>query len=164
MISNEKFFRIDKVVDKMIKDNNKYYTPEIEEFHIGFEYEFNVGNTTWTKFIFDLDRPDKVLENFKLNPQLFRVKYLDKEDIESLGFVHIGGSLLKDNIGVKFVCKSNKNYFIHLSYTKFSDRIVLRIETSIEEDSERTLVCHSIRCNNISQFKKLLNKQLNIIK
>ena len=63
---------------------NKYYTPEIEEFHVGFEYE-------WVK-------PDRT-ETIKLEclnnigflwgitiPEGVRVKYLDQEDIESLGF------------------------------------------------------------------------------
>ena len=157
-------------------EDTKYYTPEIEEFHFGFEFEEDFKNPNWNK----LSKPaidvweyiklkldtshsiSRIIGKIKINK--VRVKYLDKEDIESLGFVHIGRSLLKDNIGVKFVCKSNKNYFIHLSYTKFSDRVVLRIETSVKEDSERTLVCHSIRCNNLSEFKKLLKKQLNVIK
>ena len=60
---------------------NKYYTPEIEEFHIGFEYErhqYEDGN--WFKYTVEerdiLDHAEKEI----------RVKYLDKEDIESLGF------------------------------------------------------------------------------
>ena len=39
---------------------NKYYTPEIEEFHIGFEFETaiidcNWVNHGWENRIFDLD-------------------------------------------------------------------------------------------------------------
>ena len=26
---------------------NKYYTPQIEEFHVGFEFEVNYGNNDW---------------------------------------------------------------------------------------------------------------------
>lgn len=157
-------------------EENKYYTPQIEEFFIGFEFEEEFKNPNWSKLARPLEDTYEFVKlkldtshslsriTSKLKNNRVRVKYLDREDIESLGFVHIGRSLLKDNIGVKFVCKSNKNYFIHLSYTKFSDRVVLRIETSVKEDSERTLVCHSIRCNNLSEFKKLLKKQLNVIK
>lgn len=64
---------------------NKYYQPSIEEFHVGFEYEFSEGGP-WYK------REFKSNDYNMLNSPLFavRVKYLDKEDIESLGFVEIG--------------------------------------------------------------------------
>ena len=37
--------------------NNKYYTPKIEEFHVGFECEWQsqVRNETWNKQISDTD-------------------------------------------------------------------------------------------------------------
>jgi hypothetical protein len=75
----------------------EYYTPSIEEFHIGFEYEASdladdLVSTRWVEETFDWnndfvlfpftifkDRPEKISE-------LYRVKYLDKEDIESFGF------------------------------------------------------------------------------
>jgi len=66
----------------MTKDN-KYYTPEIEEFHVGFEYYLidNNGNPTEKKEVFN--------KNLML---LFTketlVKYLDRDDIESLGWEH----------------------------------------------------------------------------
>lgn len=63
---------------------NKYYTPEIEEFHVGFEFEF-----------YDEDDKDWTITTIKNQIDLcnwtgleinIRVKYLDQEDIESLGF------------------------------------------------------------------------------
>jgi hypothetical protein len=68
-----------------MNEDNKYYTPKIEEFHVGFEYEFVDGDSEdWEKDIisskYDLK---EVMGNLFLN---FRVKYLDREDIESLGF------------------------------------------------------------------------------
>lgn len=65
-------------------DKDKYYTPEIEEFHIGFEFEFETGTEGWKKFTFDKDRPENVLSNAKDFPTQFRVKHLDKEDIEEV--------------------------------------------------------------------------------
>jgi len=68
---------------------NKYYVPTQEEFRIGFEYEYkyNENNSTdkgWTKRIFDGN-------NFEISDKtevskFTRVKYLDQEDIESLGW------------------------------------------------------------------------------
>jgi hypothetical protein len=71
-------------------EDKKYYTPEPEEFHIGFHFEYkysvaNPGDKGWTKKIFTGD-------NFEISDatevsDFTRVKYLDHEDIESLGFI-----------------------------------------------------------------------------
>lgn len=62
---------------------NKYYTPEIEEFHIGFEYQYL--SDEWTNFIMTV-KIHPAFENYDISSKYFRVKYLDKEDIESLDF------------------------------------------------------------------------------
>lgn len=69
---------------------NKYYTPEIEEFHVGFEYEF--------KWSVDEDKQENWYRSDIKDFQQFidiyhpiyslRVKLLDREDIEELGFEH----------------------------------------------------------------------------
>lgn len=72
----------------------KYYTPTIDEFHIGFEYECQIGYYSPVTNIYDEGWISvKVESNNPLNwieaqikDNLIRVKYLDKEDIESLGF------------------------------------------------------------------------------
>lgn len=69
---------------------NKYYTPEIEEFHVGFHYE-ELMNGKWAPDIFEpnlyCDDRDMFLNG--LDKETIRVKYLDQEDIESLGFEEI---------------------------------------------------------------------------
>lgn len=84
-------------------EQNKYYTPSIEGFHIGFEYEVNQSNNiptygypSYKKEILDRNNL-KYLDN-RLNSNLIRVKYLNKEDIESLGWEHIGGKLAVDSL------------------------------------------------------------------
>lgn len=62
---------------------NKYYTPGVEEFHVGFDYQERVENNIWKNKMYE------TVDDFNLcyhNNQHTRVKYLDKEDIESLGF------------------------------------------------------------------------------
>jgi len=87
---------------------NKYYIPDIKEFNVGFEFEFNptdvsfenrtgftkhavipeenykekLGYCTlgWIQMFFHVFKTD---EDKK---EVIRVKYLDKDDIESLGF------------------------------------------------------------------------------
>lgn len=71
-------------------EGDKYYTPEIEEFHIGFEYEissksFYPEETTWSRFSFS------TFENFdyiKLFIQQghIRVRHLCHDDIVELGW------------------------------------------------------------------------------
>lgn len=67
---------------------HKYYTPTIEEFHVGFEYEYkpilaglNNERGEWKKVTFDFIP----LSHIEL--EYTRVKHLDREDIESLGFI-----------------------------------------------------------------------------
>lgn len=64
---------------------NKYYTPEIEEFHVGFEYEYREdGNGKWKKEVFKEGRGLSYAG--EIDDEEVRVKHLDREDIESLGF------------------------------------------------------------------------------
>jgi hypothetical protein len=81
---------------------DKYYTPSIEEFRIGFEYEHQADVTvggvklppdhpdSWFEKTFDLEDSnlDEIL--IKIGLGVIRVKILDKEDIESEGFEKIG--------------------------------------------------------------------------
>lgn len=75
---------------------NKYYSPNIQEFHVGFECEVYNGKGFYQSCKID----DKESNNWKAKTfkgdfleieELrglcnLRVKYLDKKDIESLGF------------------------------------------------------------------------------
>jgi hypothetical protein len=74
---------------------SKYYTPEIEEFCIGFEYEVVYEDNSVYKYIFgeDLENSDGFIPWISPNTLLtylakkyIRVRYLDREDIKSLGF------------------------------------------------------------------------------
>jgi len=66
----------------------KYYTPTIEEFHVGFEYESIYQKSDWTKTTLELENTAFFFDNYILDatPIEFRVKYLDREDIESFGW------------------------------------------------------------------------------
>ncbi len=89
---------------------DKYYTPSIEEFRVGFEYEYNsetlqynlvdfsdpmtipekIGNEVkvWNKRIFGVTDFETMIYNIGYSDRIkrYRVKYLDREDIESCGF------------------------------------------------------------------------------
>ena len=85
----------------------KYYTPEIEEFHVGFEYEAlwsegYAGNESgWNKCTVrpttDLEHIYDVLSNEILQNDIdaLRVKYLDEEDILACGWNFVSYGLYK---------------------------------------------------------------------
>lgn len=89
---------------------SKYYTPSIEEFHVGFEYERKNGDS-WEKTIstesdysamYSDYGEENEFDEIETNIRDVRVKYLDKEDIESLGFTfneETGWFEKKDNFG-----------------------------------------------------------------
>ncbi len=74
---------------------DKYYTPTKEEFYIGFEYEFSYGND-FKKYIYDgrqvltsesyYDDHGCEYDAVEDDLKYMRVKYLDRSDIEDLGF------------------------------------------------------------------------------
>lgn len=80
-------------IKRVLAMEAKYYTPSIEEFHVGFEYEFRSTNDQtepWQKSVIDdgtqIDDITRQIIGGRKVYEL-RVKYLDREDIESLGFV-----------------------------------------------------------------------------
>jgi hypothetical protein len=106
---------------------SKYYTPEIEEFCIGFEYEVVYEDNSVYKYIFgeDLENSDGFIPWISPNTLLtylakkyIRVRYLDREDIKSLGFTD------KDlNIPTKFSF-----------YKKTDNNIIYEIKTYWDMD------------------------------
>lgn len=124
---------------------NKYYVPDITEFYVGFEYEaLDPVCDVWVKFTVNAEFENE-------NPLWFpsvnktRVKLLDKEDIESLGFEF--GEYSKGRF---------KNETIEL-FNKFSTVWVIH---AIGSDYRDKLFEGNIK--NLSELKVLL-KQLNIL-
>lgn len=70
--------------------SDKYYTPTIEEFHIGFEFEVLVySEKEWAKSIYSYPNDAVFCKDSEGNiwtNESIRVKCLDREDIESLGW------------------------------------------------------------------------------
>ena len=92
----DEFINLVRDVKFTYMGKEKYYTPSIEEFYVGFEFEkyddrkahyLNEGLTNWHKHIYGL----KSIRLSQLPTHLYnntiRVKYLDASDIEELGFV-----------------------------------------------------------------------------
>jgi hypothetical protein len=72
----------------LMEEASRYYTPSVEEFHVGFEFEYSnkeCGGNDWKHSIVTAEflRVQYIFGELRDN---VRVKYLDKEDIESLGW------------------------------------------------------------------------------
>jgi hypothetical protein len=120
-----------KELEELIRmEENKYYQPSIEEFHVGFEYEITpvIPKNDFRKYVFPnhpragIEYP-RLLSEFGivesyLNNKQIRVKYLSKEDIESLGWTMVENTLftLPDKNS------PHPNSFYHLNF--FDNNII----------------------------------------
>ena len=143
-----------KELDKL-PDESKYYIPTIEEFHVGFNYEIwekkLVYDKVWkfrvNKYIFNEKQVTQTFFNYNFTEDLregkIRVKLLDKEDIESLGFKFKTDLYVKDDLTLQ----------VH------KDSITIKYYDNFNNDS-RTLV-EQINIKTKDEFITLL-KQLRI--
>ena len=161
--SEEKEFE-EKLTKKLMFSNSegKYYTPTIEEFHVGFEYEARIPKMeSFSKEVFYFNDSHKHLVNrVTIHEKDVRVKYLDKEDIESLGW-EIDKARLDGETQLKFY-KDNKCLY----YRKENHEIgIFTIDPSKNDYYSRynidTTKVHIIIIKNKSELKRLL-KQLGI--
>jgi len=123
---------------------NKYYTPELSEFHIGFEYEYNPSlielnlwyldnNNNSNKWYSESFTAGNVLEGESeiteiqrlIESKAIRVKYLDLQDLEDLGFV-------KTDIGVFKNCYK-KDSFVITNMEEYESNHVLDLSTYINK-------------------------------
>ena len=150
--------------------NDKYYTPSIEEFHVGFECEYysshadkfisivlNESNFSTNSLDGSFD-DDYVFSGNYHSDNKFRVKYLDSEDIESLGFDKTAeyGKYIEFNDNIKAFNPSSTKLLYN------TDTNLINIESFTFEEESSLPLFHGI-VKNKSELVRLL-KQLNIIK
>jgi len=144
---------------------NKYYTPKIEEFCVGFEYEVNGLEGIWdngkeerkwvhTSIDDNIHQLFAETKRLKEEPQNIRVKYLDKEDIESLGW-----ECIKQHPGTTNFYFERNEYSLDFD-PEFGDKWNLRIYDGKDYENEFNYFSGIIK--NKSELEKLM-KQLNIL-
>jgi hypothetical protein len=146
---------------------DKYYVPDISEFHVGFECERNVGalEPNWQPYTcIDVPLFDKntVIKKVIAEGGL-RVKYLDREDIESLGWVYKSYTDDVRDAGGNWAKQTRSGYFKgdwYLSYYNDSFQHCIMIRET-EELSEYPAMRFLGTIKNKSELKVLL-KQLGI--
>lgn len=146
---------------------SKYYTPSIEEIRVGFDFympllkEDNRGNLSIDNYVLHTWTGEySMLEHFNVEwdsnkkatisvPSSMRVKYLDREDIESLGWI----CQMKAN---SIYFKKGKYRLVH-----WMDEPI-RLVTIIEEYAGgEEAIARKVMVKNKSEFVRLL-KQLGI--
>jgi hypothetical protein len=97
---------------------DKYYTPELSEFYIGFDHEMLVdtnGFKYWVPYTWTIDFDIKLLSDCIIK-ELVRVKYLDTEDIlEVIGWKDEGAAKISGETGLAETERiwTYKGLFIH---------------------------------------------------
>ena len=143
---------------------NKYYTPQIEEFRVGFECEFfnNMQDKIWKKEVCDMDLINLAYDCYEHGTvewndditQTFRIKHLDSEDIESLGFKHLGSLWFeKDN------CLTvNGENFIDCRIRKWKDNQIDIYNWDKDKENGIGEIIFRGDIKNKSELKVLLNQ------
>jgi hypothetical protein len=164
----------------MEKLEQKYYTPTIDEFHVGFEFEGLVterGHQNWSlnDNLTASGLSDIVLWLSKEKDHPYyeevRVKYLDQEDIESLGFK------FKYNYGNESSKKGYDFYFRNLPeshplYKTFNNTTIGSVlivdknnSTSLEiYDVYESNEVNTFYNSNIKSFKGTIKNKSELIK
>lgn len=129
---------------------NKYYTPEVEELHIGFEYEIAYRNPGFEKGkIFDGANLDWLIEHLKNNKNAeVRVKYLDIEDVESLGWIK------RETLGYSF----NDEFFMLFGMLKSVYGIRRYLSIVQGKDPKTAVIRFSGDIKNKSELKHLMQQ------
>ncbi len=111
----------------------KYYTPKIQEFYVGFEYEFAVienGNDCWLPGdVIDVYVLTHIIQSEDYLKDLYRVKYLDREDIDSLGFAVAPDTMQPVSLSAAGFVRRVLYTKGNLSLTKFDNSPVVNIIT-----------------------------------
>ena len=148
-------------------ENNKYYTPQIEEFCVGFECEFKHynkdGDEVWEKRIISVDIFQKDSYEQITYSSNWRVKYLDKDDFLDLDFIFYGQQEINKLNQPVMMFHSNEFNIMVGYYYKINKIVIATKDPSKNEIFLKTNQdpnrISGLLIKNKSEFKKLL-KQL----
>jgi hypothetical protein len=139
-----------------------YYTPDISELHVGFEFE-KPNFDGWIKHAWDIHDFSQGRFKAQLKANQIRVKYLDQKDIESLGFEFKHKSI--DNwylINTSFEIANLKYRHVTLKHGVHDNLVVIYGNEYESENCVNDEVLFRGIIKNKSELIKLL-KQLNIL-
>ena len=134
--------------EAIMEQNNKYYTPSIEEFHPGFEFQQKNSDTgddiyDWDDMFMTTDFPEDI--------SLTRVKYLDREDIESLGWKYCK-EVYKDHTVEYYTIEGKGTFDLH----QLRDGIISIIDGTISIILDEKAVVFSGTIRNKSELRRVM--------
>jgi len=144
---------------------NKYYTPSIEDLHVGYECEWNTHAdptqidqfTTWTHHVFTVESLENYgIECMKKNMKHFRTPYLTKEQIEAEGWKIKTYDIHK---AFDFVFKKENYFGIRLKTGKLDIHMADVIKDEYLERTSHSRLYYG-ECKSINELRiicKLLN-------
>lgn len=138
---------------------NKYFIPSIEDLHVGYECERNIGirpglGEGWKHFVFE--SPEDIIDTYSFGHTPIRVPYLTKEQIEKEGW--------KEETGYYKTHEYSNSYATY--FCAFMDNHKIRISEYTKTDStdlwrmQRRSIVFEGECKDINTFRyicKLLN-------
>lgn len=149
---------------------NKYYTPEIEEFHVGFEYYVCEG--AWYKrvlstedYLPDHTKFEQIIKELGEEDKI-RVKYLDREDIEACGWKY-DNDYQERRLFTGIFCDKRGESKYSLLHIPLSNHVLIWKSDQLSHiawDDKLTLTGSTVfvgTIRNKSEFKRIM-KMLNI--
>jgi hypothetical protein len=140
----------------MKEKEKKYYTPNIEDIHVGYEYQIlETSDMTWINKIEDSYDFNTIWDIYNEGKQTnIRVPYLTKEQIESEGWEFVK-SYESDWDTRRDVFKK-KNYKVTYDYWE-SDGMIMSgaFQLMIEEVYSYTAIIYKGYCKSINEFKTI---------
>lgn len=147
--------------------NDKYFVPKIEDFKVGFEYEFQGIPEGWHKMVFSVENSLKTMA-YNIKEGYIRVAYLTKKQIETEGWKFDSSSKenkvpsKKEDEYISFIRKKKddapKGIFTSNELIYFINTHKLVINNG--EDSDDYYCYFDGECKDINTFRyiyKLLN-------
>jgi hypothetical protein len=137
----------------MKEKEKKYYTPNIEDIRVGYEFE-QLYDNTWEKSTYSAIHISLFTLYHKIELGQVRVPYLTKEQIESEGWEFVE-SYESDWDTRRDVFKK-KNYKVTYDYWE-SDGMIMSgaFQLMIEEVYSYTAIIYKGYCKSINEFKTI---------
>jgi hypothetical protein len=135
---------------------SKYYTPNIEEFHVGFRYQSHADPRTDNGWDDEVVDRNSIIYPLKVDSDVdYRVKYLDDDDIQELGWERFGKKSFKLEKSFKLDTDYLHKIEFILSWEDFEKSII-----EILDSNGNTLFYGKI--NNYNELEKIM-EQLEIV-
>lgn len=138
---------------------NKYFTPEISDFYIGYEYETIYLKSVWTKETLNIMDAGWFFESYHNDaiPTEFRVPYLTKEQIEAEGWTSFiteyKGDIVPENMTYIFF-REDRNYMLGWNFNTNKITLIIKdpslVENYYNEPTFRG------ECKDINTFRKII--------